>query len=317
MSVNWNLGAYLQKYSLLRAEFQQSIKGADTEEKLDLYFYRPCGFIFAKMAQYFCLTPTQVTILGMILGVIAGFFYLYNESFPMLLTGTILFIFSGILDSADGQLARLTQCFSPIGLVLDGLCDNLVMMSVYLCSCCTVFSLYGYWIFLIAVMAGFSHSLQSSILDFYNREYLYFGHGKIGMDYWNPTITEAKQIGKDKRLSPLERRMNRLRFTWVWQQNMVSGRSDEERYLLRTLCASDKGQKIYRDHNRLMIRVWRLMGTNFHTLMIILFVFLQRFDLYLIFIDILCLNIILLILRAIQKIQDRKLLRALAVVCNT
>ena len=31
------------------------------------------------------------------------------------------------------------------------------------------------------------------MLDYYNREYLYFGYAKINGDYWNPTLEEARK----------------------------------------------------------------------------------------------------------------------------
>ena len=56
-----------------------------------------------------------------------------------------------------------------------------------------------------------------------------------------------------------------------------------------------------------MIRFWRLMGPNFHTILILVCVFLRRFDYYLIIADILFLSAALLILRFFQTRQDLKL----------
>jgi hypothetical protein len=53
------------------------------------------------------------------------------------------------------------------------------------------------------------------------------------------------------------------------------------------------------------------MGANFHTIMIILFVFLRRFDLYLILVDILFLPLALFVLRALQARLDGRLNLAL------
>jgi len=217
-----------------------------------------------------------------------------------------------VFDSSDGQLARMAGKSTKLGLILDGICDNFVFASVYLCSAATMTHIYGGWIFPIAVLAGASHSFQSSMLDFYNREYLYFGYGKVRGDYWNPTLTEARRerdaaTGKDALLI-------RLRFSWLWQQNKLTTRTESFRDKLKQLVdgpASGRIQQLYREHNRLILRFWRILGSNFHTMMIILFIFLRRFVLYLIAIDIGLLTSALLVLRFFQKRQDDMFLAAL------
>ena len=100
-------------------------------------------------------------------------------SIASLSAASLLLIFAGIFDSSDGQLARMGGKSTKLGLVLDGLCDNLVFSSAYIGSTLTVMPIWGYWIWPIALLAGFCHSFQSAMLDYYNREYLYFGCGKF------------------------------------------------------------------------------------------------------------------------------------------
>lgn len=298
-----------------REEFVKSIKSFDTEEKLDLYFYRPFGFVIAKGAFALNLTPTMLTVFGMFLGIWSGWFFYDNQSNLSLAIASALFVMAGVFDSSDGQLARMGGKSTKLGLVLDGLCDNIVFASAYISSTLTVQALYGSKIWPIAIFAGFCHSLQSSMLDFYNREYLYFGYAKTKGDYWNPTLEEAQ-----KEKAAADNRNDRifwgLRFSWVWQQNKLTSRTDQDRYKLRKLIlgeakTSEEVQRLYRDHNRFILRCWRLMGPNFHTILIIACVFMRRFDWYLIAGDILFLNLALLVLRFFQKKQDNKLITAL------
>jgi len=298
----------------LMQEYWASVKSPDTEEKLDLYFYRPIGFLIAKISALINLTPTQLSLLGLVSGVLGGYFYYYTSHTEFLVMGTFLFILSGLFDSADGQLARLTNHFSKIGLVIDGICDNFVFISVYYFSTLALVPSYGPEIFILALVAGVSHSAQSAILDYYNREYLYFGYGKTEDDhYWNSTAQELKQEAeKASKLS--ERILGRIRISWVAQQNFLSTRSSEERLRMRSLVRSsnpeirEKFMSKYRELNKTMIRFWRLMGSNFHTIMIIFFVFIRRFDLYLILIDIVFLNLAIYFLRKVQRKCDDKLL---------
>lgn len=297
----------------LTAEYWSTIKSFDTEEKLDLYLYRPVGFVIAKIGQFLKVTPTQVTVAGVIIGVVGGYLFSFRDSFPMLALGCFLFVMAGIFDSADGQLARLTKQYSKIGLVLDGIADNIVFISVYIFALLSVkqFYLDGSWYYVLSlgVVGGFCHSYQSAILDFYNREYIYFGYGKA--DYWNPSSAElAETIANET--SRKERFFLKTRTTWIAQQQFLSTRTDEQRKIMKAQVSgvnSEKFQAMYRDHNRTMIRFWRLMGTNAHTIGICFFTLVfRRFDYYVIACDLIFMNIALLVVRYFQKIQDTKLL---------
>jgi hypothetical protein len=295
-----------------KEEYWKSIKSFDTEEKLDLYFYRPFGFVIAKAAMQTPLTPTGLTIIGLAMGISSGYFFYHNESTQSLVIASVLLVMAGVFDSSDGQLARMGGKSTKLGLVLDGLCDNLVFASAYIGSTLTIAYILGPWTWPIALLAGACHSFQSSMLDYYNREYLYFGVGKVNGDYWNPTLTEAR--GEKSNAQGDDKIFWALRFSWLWQQTQLSSRSDPLRLRWRELVngpRSEEFQAVYRDHNRLILRFWRLMGPNFHTILILVCVFLRRFDLYLLLGDILFLTIALLILRVAQKKADAKLIAAL------
>ncbi|MEI8346446.1 MAG: CDP-alcohol phosphatidyltransferase family protein [Pseudomonadota bacterium] len=295
-------------------EYQQSIKGKDTEEKLDLLLYRPAGFIIAKLAHLLHMTPTQLSIMGVISGVWGASYFLPGHSTGQILWGAVLFILSGIFDSSDGQLARISQQSTPMGLILDGICDNIVFASIYLCAAATALPSWGWWIYPLAFLGGFCHSFQCAILDFYHREYLYFGHGKNKtLDYWNPSVEEAKNNFLQAQTKH-EKILNRLRFTWVAQQRKMSTRTNEERQYMRHLAThpeaniSDNFAADYRGFNYPLLKYWRLLGPNFHTFSIIFFILLGRFDLYLLLIDILALNVVILVMRMIQRKTDQELL---------
>jgi hypothetical protein len=290
-------------------EFQKSIKSLDTEEKLDLYFYRPLGFVIAKVAFRLNLTPTQLTLIGLALGIGSGFF-LYRIEDPLaLLLGSTLFVLAGIFDSSDGQLARLGGKSTKFGLVLDGVCDNIVFGSAYVAGVLAMAPIWGHWaLWPVALLAGLCHSLQSSMLDFYNREYLVFGLGKEA--YWNPTWNEQKLEASASNRSGW---IASLRSSWIWQQQLLTTRTDRQRLAWRELSQRKDGlgpefRRRYRAQQLSQLRLWRLMGANFHTICLILFFFLGRFDLYLVLVDIIGLTIALLLLRWRQSRIDQSLL---------
>ncbi len=296
-----------------REEYWRSIKSPDTEEKLDLYFYRPIGFVIAKAAKALRLTPDHLTVTGALLGIAAGPFFYFNQDQTSLLIAALLLVFAGIFDSSDGQLARMGGGKgSKFGLVLDGICDNIVFGACYIGSTLALQATWGWWIWPVAILAGAFHSLQSSALDYYNREYLVFGYGKLDGDYWNPSDEEARL--EVEATTGFDKVMLKSRLTWIWQQNKLSSRTQEQRQNWRRALTGSKAEefkRLYREHNRGMLPWWTLMGPNFHTICILIFVFLRRFDLYLIAIDIIFLTAALLCLRALQKNRDRKFAEAL------
>lgn len=288
-----------------KSEYWNSIKSFDTEEKLDLFFYRPLGFLIAKACLGTPISPTALTVVGLALGLISGFFFYDNQSTQSLVIACILFVLAGVFDSSDGQLARMGGKSTKLGLILDGICDNFVFGSAYFASILTVMPLWGWTIWPIGILAGFFHSVQSSVLDFYNREYLYFGAGKTKGDYWNPSVEEAKK--ERDRASGISRFLLGTRITWIWQQTVLTTRTSQQREQWKTLANGPRSQdfqKLYCEYNRTILRFWRLMGANFHTILIVIFVFYRRFDWYLIFCDIIALNIALLFLRLAQKRVD-------------
>lgn len=298
-----------------REEYWRSIKSPDTEEKLDLYFYRPVGFVIAKAAKALRLTPDHLTVTGALLGILSGPLFYHAESTSSLALASALLILAGLFDSSDGQLARMGGGKgSKFGLVLDGICDNIVFGAVYIGCVLAIHhhTAWGPWIWPVAILAGALHSLQSSALDYYNREYLVFGYGKIDSDYWNPSDEEARR--EVQAATGVDRLMLKSRLTWIWQQNKLSPRTQAQRQRWRqalTGARAEEFRALYREHNIGMLPWWTLMGPNFHTICILVFVFLRRFDLYLIVVDIVFLPLALLVLRSVQASADSRFETAL------
>src|ERR1700724_2030323 len=97
-----------------------AFKAFEIEELADIFFFRPCGWIIARGARALRMTPTHLSIVGAMIG-IAGGALLYDER-PGLLA-FVLLVLSEIIDSADGQLARITGQVTELGRVLDGVGD--------------------------------------------------------------------------------------------------------------------------------------------------------------------------------------------------
>lgn len=160
------------------------MKSSDTEEWIDLIFYRPIGYRWALFFEKLHVTPNAITIASIFLGVAAGILFYYND-LCLNLYGMCLLIWANMYDSADGQLARITGQKSDLGRMLDGISGDFWFTSIYAAICFRLMPEWGYWIWILAAMAGLSHSKQAAMADYYRNVHLFFLKGKSGSELDN------------------------------------------------------------------------------------------------------------------------------------
>jgi len=146
-----------------------AFKAYEIEELADVWFFRPAGAVLAYAARALRLTPSEVTVCGGVVGVLAGSL-LYDERYG--LVGFALLIMHGVLDSADGQLARLTGQTSELGKVLDGVAGYATHAAIYIAIVAGHVSRGGSpWFTLWAVAAIASNVLHAQMYDYHRITY--------------------------------------------------------------------------------------------------------------------------------------------------
>ncbi len=181
----------------LKSNFKASLKSMDTEEHIDLYFYRPIGYAWAVLARKLGVTPNAITIASIFLGVGAGVCFFFNNIWWNIL-GVVLLIWADSFDSADGQLARMTGQYSRIGRILDGLSGDLWFAAIYVAICLrenmtSDFFMAHHWvIWVMAVVTGLCHATQAAMGDYYRQFHLYFLKGEGGSELENADELRAK-----------------------------------------------------------------------------------------------------------------------------
>jgi hypothetical protein len=163
---------------------ESTLKSTDTEETIDIYFYRPIGYRWALFFQKHGIHPNTVTIISIFLGIGAGICF-YFENIWITLLGIFLLVWANSYDSADGQLARMTKQFSPLGRALDGFAGDLWFASIYIAICLRLYPEWGMWIWGMALIAGYFHSKQAAMADYYRNIHLLFLKGKSGSELDN------------------------------------------------------------------------------------------------------------------------------------
>lgn len=190
----------MSKIKDMKAEYRSTLKSLDTEEHIDLFFYRPLGYLVAKLSSKIGVTPNVITIISIFLGVGAGVAFYYTNIWINIL-GILLLIAANMLDSADGQLARMTKNYSRLGRILDGMAGDLWFITIYVAIClrevCTsAFFIENPWaIWVLAVTAGMSHIKQAQMADYYRQIHLKFLSGKTISELEDLDALQEKQKG--------------------------------------------------------------------------------------------------------------------------
>lgn len=179
----------------LKEEYKASLKSMDTEEWFDLHFHRPLGFLWAKLFAKLGVSPNAITVASIFMGVAGGIMLYFHQPYLAWLNwvGMLLITWADTFDSADGQLARMTQQYSRMGRILDGVSGDFWFAAI---SFALVFreldfgdSLLGdyfasheWLIWTLGILAGLSHVLQAAIADYYRQFHLFFLKGQQGSE---------------------------------------------------------------------------------------------------------------------------------------
>lgn len=264
-------------------EVLQSIKLLDVEERFDLYFSRFFGLYLAKIGEKLNLTPTHVSLVSLFAGIAGGGLLYFQEDWSIILVASALITLAGLLDSADGQLARRTGQSTDFGRIIDGIIDNCVFFACYFSACLYfVFGDIGWPIFFMGLVAGFgSHSFSANMYEFYKSEYLYY----VGQDKNSkaPSLNEIQK--KFDQSSGLNRVIYYLFLDYTKKQIWFSSRSNsmENKFSIHFDNPETKNlfSATYREHLKITLFWWAWIGgTNVHRTMIMVFSVFGRFDLY-------------------------------------
>ena len=180
----------------LKEEYQSSLKSMDTEEWFDLHFHRPLGFLWAKLFAKLGVSPNAITIASIFMGVAGGVLLYFGQPHLAWLNwiGMLLITWADTFDSADGQLARMTQQYSRMGRILDGVSGDfwfasisfaLVFRELHFGDSLTgpeFFAQHEWLIWTLGILSGISHALQAAMADLYRQFHLFFLKGKQGSE---------------------------------------------------------------------------------------------------------------------------------------
>jgi hypothetical protein len=181
----------------LKQRVLATMKSRDVESDFELYVTRTPGYLWALLFRRLHIHPITVTVLSIIIGSASAIFFAYDD-LRYNIIGMLLLIWANWYDCADGQLARMTGQKTLVGRVLDGFGGEFWFICIYIGIAIRLYPVWGIYIFLIILWAGFyCHSRQCGIADYYRNIHLWVtqGHESSELD------TSAEQ---QKRMESLQ-----------------------------------------------------------------------------------------------------------------
>lgn len=285
----------------LYEQYKQSLKMVEAEELLDLFIYRPLGFIFVKMISPFPITPNHISLMAMVFGIIAGIYYSMMTRDTVFLAGVFYSAYY-LFDISDGQLARLKKNGTRLGRIIDGISDYVTHLAVYIglgigLAANSNDPLVSWLLVIGTLISLLTHAV---LVDFYRNRYMAYATGTTGL-YGEDleAFKEEYSDMKNKGGMHISRSIYWLYFKYLSLQQLFSNSENSEDILNKF----DKADFLQR--NRLVIRLWTLMGTATHITLLIVTSFLFRLEIYLWGI-ITVLNFYAMFMVTIQYFVDKK-----------
>ena len=111
-------------------ELWASLKSS-SDGTVDKYFNRPFGRPFSRLLVRTSVTPNQISVASIIIGLIGAWFLARGDQTAVIL-GAVLFQLSAVVDCMDGDVARMVFKESSLGKWLDIVGDQVVHAAVFI-----------------------------------------------------------------------------------------------------------------------------------------------------------------------------------------
>jgi hypothetical protein len=276
-----------------------AFKSVEIEELSDVYFFRPLGLLIARGARATGITPSGLTITGALIGMAAGAL-LYDERLG--LVAFALLIFHSIVDSADGQLARMTGQVTDLGRVLDAAGGYVTHVAIFLAIGASL--LHRGWsasILVWMLLAGIATAIHAQMYVYYRDSYI-------------AVVTKGLAAGVPSTPNVPRQIGWLVRAYFGVQRGIVGLHGKVETALAARIDAGricEEHRARYREIFYPLVRGWNFLGDNTRFFAIGVLVCLHRIDLFFAFV-LVPMNLAFVLLWFGQRSADRRFLASLA-----
>jgi hypothetical protein len=258
------------------------LKSRDVEDPVNLWVHRSLAYAFCWLVYRTPITPNQVTLLAIALGLAASACWVAGTPSAMVWGGALLWS-SAIMDGADGILARAKKMQSAFGRALDGMADWIVGLSSVSAA------VYHLWQTLppgelvgVAVPVTVVTIIQFNQYDFYKEIHVHMTRLDKRREGHSMAELESLRASQAVQASPWYTRLSMMfyaDFTRT-QDMLVSLTNPRAKQLLADLPRTGESAALYREYNWLTMQLWKAQSTAPHAYLFSIFGMFDRLDLY-------------------------------------
>jgi hypothetical protein len=296
---------------ITKTKMAAALRTSQIEEISNTHLIHPISRVLVPHFARLKITPNMVSLCGLFSGLAASFAYFRYENIAFTILGFTLMFIWHVMDGADGQLARLTNSQSEFGKVIDGICDYVTFISVYVALALVMAQSTSDWIWIIVVFAGACHAVQAGAYEVQRQEFDFWG-----MDKKSAELPDTEALKNSvKALKGTAKLLNTINMGYSSMQYKASGIDLEFRKkMYKALDTDAKTQKKIRrnyiKHFAPSVKAWGFMNANYRTFAIFIACVIKQPILYFI-LEITLLNLILIILVKKQKEENTSFLSTL------
>lgn len=297
-------------------------KAHELQEPIDLWFYSPLGHALVRVLKRTPATPNMVSAASVVAAGLGAWFYL-DRSLRGATLGTAMVVLSALFDTADGQLARATGRGTALGRLIDGLCDNLAFVCLYISVMLTLavrLELPLPLSIAICAATGAQQMLQCAMSDYARLLFVELGLGERSLDTEEPDAVQKRiDAAAARGASFLSLALMRQHHRYVRMQRRLLPSSGQLRVAMISSARPELRQR-YATVNTRLLRAWSILSLNsYHQALAVAaflpFVFphsrLAQLGLALYLGFVWLLDVPLLLLVRAQRRSDERLLREL------
>lgn len=279
-----------------KVTLESTFKSSDTEELFDIYFYRPIGYRWALLFKSLHITPNAVTIASIFIGIAGGILF-YFPQLAVNVYGMLLLMLANSFDSADGQLARMTNTKSRLGRILDGLAGAFWFFTITIALSLRLQETgWPSYIWALGFTSLASHMIQSQQSDYYRNIHLYFIKGKAGSESDNSADLNREFNSLSWKNNFGKKLMVGFYRNYTKQQELLSPQLQKLMGVIRSRYNDDLPVWLvneFREKNKPLMKFTNIIQFNTRTFFLFFSLFINKPWLFFLF-DIIVLNAIMI-----------------------
>ena len=149
----------------------------ELEDPLNLFVYHPLAARLAVLLVPTGVSPNAVSLLSLVALCCATWAFVALAWPVNAAVGLAFMLAWHVVDGADGDLARMTGRASATGELVDGFCDYVGNIIMYVAFATVLDDSLGGWAWALATAAGLSHIVQTNHSETQRRLYLWRAYG--------------------------------------------------------------------------------------------------------------------------------------------